>query len=75
MGEELSRILMDHLDDYNLASQKPMHLVLFDDAILHLARIARIIRMAHGNALIVRFGGSGRQSLIRLAAHIASCRF
>ncbi|KAA6403093.1 MAG: putative dynein heavy chain [Streblomastix strix] len=65
---------MDHLDDDNLASQKPMHLVLFDDAILHLAQIARIIRMAHGNVLIVGFGGSGRQSLIRLAAHIANCK-
>ncbi|KAA6375895.1 MAG: putative dynein heavy chain axonemal [Streblomastix strix] len=43
MGDELSRISMDRLDDYNLASQKPMHLILFDDTILHLARIARII--------------------------------
>ncbi|KAA6334822.1 MAG: putative dynein heavy chain, partial [Streblomastix strix] len=58
MDDELSRILMDHLDDYNLTSQKPMHLILFDDAILHLAQIAR----------------SGRQSLIRLAALIANCK-
>ncbi|KAA6358731.1 MAG: putative dynein heavy chain, partial [Streblomastix strix] len=66
---------MDHLDDDNLASQKPMHLILFNDAILHLVQIARIIRMALENALIVGFGGSGRQSLIRLIAHIANCKF
>jgi dynein heavy chain len=75
LGDSLSQILNTHLEDYNISNPKNMELVFFDDAILHLARIARIIRMPRGNALVVGLGGSGRQSLIRLAAHIASCKF
>ncbi|KAK2951696.1 putative Dynein axonemal heavy chain 1 [Blattamonas nauphoetae] len=75
LGDEFAQLLYEHLEDYNLSSPKQMNLVLFDDAILHLVRISRIIRMPRGNALIVGLGGSGRQSLIRLAAHIAGCNF
>ncbi|XP_046394196.1 dynein axonemal heavy chain 1-like [Ischnura elegans] len=66
---EAKRILDLALDDYNSTSRAPMNLVLFQDALCHVARIARVLMQPHGNALLLGMGGSGRQSLTRLAAH------
>ena len=67
--DKLKRILGAKLSEYNDANAR-MELVLFEQAMEHVCRISRIIDNPRGNALLVGVGGSGKQSLTRLAAFI-----
>jgi dynein heavy chain len=69
--EQLKGVLQGQLDEYN-ETNAVMNLVLFNDAMEHVSRIARIIDQPRGNALLVGVGGSGKQSLARLAAYICT---
>ena len=68
--EELTVYLEKSLGDYNLNNKKTMDLVMFRFAIEHLSRISRVLQQPRGNILLVGLGGSGRQSLTRLAAYL-----
>ena len=72
----LQKCLTQYLNDYNDGgSFIPMSLVLFNDAMKHICRIQRVLHLERGNMLFIGVGGSGRESLTRLAAFITGYTF
>lgn len=58
------------LSDYNSMSKRPMNLAIFKGVVEHISRICRGLRMPGEHMLLVGVGGSGRQSLSRLASFV-----
>jgi len=63
---KLMKVLDGGLSEYNDGNSNKMNLVLFDDAIEHIFRIARVLKQPRGHIMLIGVGGSGKQSLIRL---------
>jgi dynein heavy chain len=68
----ISKLLKEYNDHQALT---PMRLVLFDQALTHICRIHRVLQMRRGHALLIGVGGSGRESLTRLACFISKLHF
>lgn len=68
--KKLESILNDYIEDYNSMTGKTMRLILFQDALEHTVRLARLLRSDRGNGLLVGVAGMGKQSLTKLASHV-----
>ena len=67
---KLYKLLDNKQQDYNFSSSDKLDLVFFDDAVEQILRICRILRQPRGNAMLIGVGGSGKQSLSKLASFI-----
>nr|SYZ35238.1 PtDNAH9b [Paramecium tetraurelia] len=68
-NDKLEPVITEALKEYN-DNFAYMGLVLFEDALKHVCRITRIVLPPGGHSLLVGVGGSGKQSLTKLAAFI-----
>ena len=68
--DSLQHHLRKVLEDYNSYAKRPLSIVLFDYAVVHLLRICRVLKMPHGHAFLIGMEGTGRQSVSRLAASL-----
>ncbi|KAJ3339931.1 Dynein heavy chain 2, axonemal, partial [Kappamyces sp. JEL0680] len=73
--DKLKQFMESKLEEYN---SEPgfvqVDLVLFYDAIEHICRITRVLRQPNGNVFLIGVGGSGRQSLTRLASYLVDTK-
>ena len=70
--DKLRTYLIEQLELYNSKPKNvKMDLVLFKDAITHVAKIYRVLNLKRGHCFLVGVGGSGRHSLTRMSAFIS----
>lgn len=72
---KLQKVLNGMLDEYNISFSNKMNLVFFEDAVEHILRISRSLKQPRGNIMLIGVGGSGKQSLTKLASYMRDINF
>ncbi|KAG7199558.1 hypothetical protein KM043_014169 [Ampulex compressa] len=72
--EAVYNLFQEIFEEYNERNTTKLHMVLFNDALEHLIRVHRALRLHRGNVLVVGIGGSGKKSVIKLASFAANCQ-
>ncbi|XP_012151823.2 dynein heavy chain at 89D [Megachile rotundata] len=72
--EAVYSLFLEIFEEYNERNVTKLHMVLFNDALEHLTRVHRALRMHRGHVLVIGIGGSGKKSVINLAAFAAGFR-
>uniref|UniRef100_A0A6P7FV51 Dynein heavy chain 10, axonemal-like n=1 Tax=Diabrotica virgifera virgifera TaxID=50390 RepID=A0A6P7FV51_DIAVI len=70
--EAVYSLFQELIELYNEKKEK-MNIILFNDALEHLTRIYRGLRLERGHMMLVGVGGSGKRSFTSLAAFTAGC--
>ncbi|KAF7265371.1 hypothetical protein GWI33_021219 [Rhynchophorus ferrugineus] len=65
-------LFQEIIELYNERREK-LNIVLFNDALEHLTRVHRGLRLERGHVMLVGVGGSGKMSITKLAAFTAEC--
>uniref|UniRef100_A0A7S2K9S5 AAA+ ATPase domain-containing protein n=1 Tax=Leptocylindrus danicus TaxID=163516 RepID=A0A7S2K9S5_9STRA len=65
--KEIFSSVMKHHNTAHVSDK--LELVLFENALNHLVRLMRTLQNPRGNVLLIGVGGSGKQSLSKLAAY------
>ena len=69
--ETLYKKLNEFISIYNSKNKTaPMDVVFFDYFVTHILRVCRVLRMPHGNMVLIGHGGSGKQTVCQLASFI-----
>ena len=69
----LVKVLDGYLEEYNMTNTTSQLDLVFSLTPSHIARINRVLRQPRGSALLIGVGGSGKQSLSKLAC--AMCEY
>ncbi len=72
---ELKETLTGFLEEYKKETKQDLSLVFFKEAVIHCARLCRVLSTPGGHSFLLSTGSSlGRATLVRLAAFMTQCK-